>query len=106
MAIFSTYRNVVKFGRVVFEICERRGIQRDIQTYRHAHRNISHCYATRGEVKWVTRDLDHAVFGCLLSYVGYCLLCSTCVRNSKTLTSRIPKLQKTQILKIAVLCGG
>jgi len=56
-------------------------------------------------VKWVTRDLDHAVFGCLLS-VRYCLLCSTCVRNSKTLTSPTPKLQKTQILKIAVLCGG
>jgi len=54
MGIFSTYRNVVKFGRVVCEICERRDIQRDIQTYRHAHRNTSHCYATRGEVKWVT----------------------------------------------------
>jgi len=34
MAMFSTYKNVVKFGRVVFEIYERRDIGYR-ETYRH-----------------------------------------------------------------------
>ena len=35
--------NFVKFGHVIFDVCERT----NIQTYRHAHRNISQSYRVR-----------------------------------------------------------
>jgi len=47
------HKNLVRFGRAVFELCERTDKQRDKQTYLHTQYNTSHPF--RDEV---TRNLS------------------------------------------------
>ena len=47
MAICSMHKNLVKFGRVVFELCKRTDRQTNRQVNRHTHHNTSHPYGSR-----------------------------------------------------------
>ena len=63
----TSTENLMKFGRVVFEICEQTDKQTHRQTHRHAGHNISHPYRERSnyslkdEVTLCSTGEDHAM---------------------------------------------